>query len=137
MSSYYNPGTRGSLILKLRSVRCQRKREAKNSSAFRIRFRPYPPVMRFDDRAGDRQAHAHAVGFCRHERLEQIGLHFFGQADARIGDVDPDVYPARRCRNDNFTPLLGVDCFFGVAYQIDEDLFDLDLVGEHFVFIGV
>jgi hypothetical protein len=104
-----NPGTRGSLILKHLSVRCQRKREAKYSSPFRIRFRPYPPVMCFDDRAGD------AVGFCRHERLEQTGLHFLRQADTRIGDIDPDLYPARRCRNDNFTPLRDADCFFGIA----------------------
>jgi len=48
-----------------------RKRHTKDRAVGLVRRRRQPPAMRLDDRAADRQPHAHPVGLGRIEGLEQ------------------------------------------------------------------
>src|SRR6185437_14150171 len=48
------------------------------------------PALRLDDRAADRETHAHPVGFGRHERLEYLAPDLVGDAGAAVRQCDLD-----------------------------------------------
>jgi hypothetical protein len=46
--------------------------------------------MRLHDRAANREAEAHAAGFCRNKRLKQVIDHWLSEARPAVGDGDLD-----------------------------------------------
>ena len=65
-----------------------RQRELKQGAPWLVFARPQPSAVFFDDGAADRQPHAHAVGFCREEWLEQLFKVVRAQAGTRIPHRD-------------------------------------------------
>src|SRR6266446_2615092 len=65
-------------------------RKLKESTLRFARGRPQPPTMGFDNRAADREAHAHALGLGRVEWLEQTREAL--RAQPRAGVPHPDAY---------------------------------------------
>ena len=61
-----------------------RDRELKSRAVGMVRPSPQPAAVRFDDRAADRQPHAHAVGFGGEEGVEQLIRILCGNAGAAI-----------------------------------------------------
>src|SRR6266478_4320230 len=68
-----------------RSVRSGgRDRKLKESTLRLARDRPQPPILGFDNRAADREAHAHAVGLRRVEGFKETRQTFRAQPMAGI-----------------------------------------------------
>src|ERR1700733_8452758 len=64
--------------------RDRRESEAKEGSAFGIRFELKAAAVRLDNRAADRQAHAHTAALGGYERLENVVSHVGGDAGSAV-----------------------------------------------------
>src|SRR5215469_18105235 len=67
------------------------QRKVEHRTARKVRGHPEPSSMRFDNGAGDCQAHAHAVCFCRIEVIEQLICRLRIKTGARISYRDAYV----------------------------------------------
>lgn len=77
---------------------CQGQYKAKDRAATGIGGNPQAPMMSIDNRARDRQANAHTVWLRGCKLFEQSGFDCFGNARARVNNIDLDlmsVYHAR------------------------------------------
>src|SRR5271156_4227832 len=68
-------------------------RKLKESTPRLAPGRPQPPTMGFDNRAADREAHAHSVGLRRVEGLEETRQSFGAQP--RAGVSPPEAHLVR------------------------------------------
>ncbi len=104
------------------------------ASAIVIRADPQAPLVGLDDRAADRQAHAHPLRLRGEERLEDP-LHFrLADSLAAIAHEDFHGLLVAAPRADAQQPLLFgrlVHRFQAVAGEVHHDLFDLDRIGHH------
>src|SRR5689334_24726 len=114
------------------------KRELEHRAGARIGFGPDSPSVAFDDRAGDREAHAHAVPLGGDEGLKQVQHDFLGDPRPAIGDADQNhSIVGRRDGYHELAPLRWLHCLDRVAHQVEHDLLDLHLVGQDQVRVRV
>src|SRR5258707_14898036 len=66
-------------------------RELKESTSRLAPGRPQPPTMGFDNRAADREAHAHAVGLRRVEGFKETRQSFRAQPGAGVLHPEPHL----------------------------------------------
>src|SRR6516162_7484778 len=111
-------------------VAAERKAQTEYRAAINPVLRPDAAPMSFDDRARDRQPHAHALILGREERLEDLPQAMGRNARTGIGDRDfggtillsyPAVDPTLSCR------LVG-ERVNAVYDQVENDLLQLNLV---------
>jgi len=72
------------------------KGKAKSGPEVGVRRRPHPAAMRFDDAAANRQTHAHAVRFCRENRIENSISILYAHHQPSQG-TRPSVVCPNRC----------------------------------------
>src|SRR5688572_9313857 len=111
-----------------------RNYELKGASAALITRRPYPPIMRLDDRAADRQAHSHTAWLGRKEGLKQIGflrrveawtvIHD-GQQDLVVLLTGPDHQLAAAACLDRGHRLRGID------HEVDDHQLQKEAIAVH------
>src|SRR5262249_19260113 len=108
------------------------KGETEHRAAARIGLRPDASAVSFDDRARDRQPHSHAVTFRGHERLEELRRDLVRDSRPGIGYADDCRAILARCGGqDKLAMRRLLHGFDRVAYQVEQHLLHLDLVGEH------
>ena len=92
-----------------------------------------PSSVRVDDRAADRQAHAHAAGFGGEEGIEQpIGI-LGGHADTAVAHRDQNLAGLILSRPDHqlARPVRDrLHRFNAVDDEVEDDLLQLDPIGE-------
>src|ERR1700730_5574881 len=108
------------------------QREAKDGPAGRIALRTDLSAVGLYNGAGDRQAHAHAVALGGDEGLKQLRRHFrcYPAAGVRHADGDHVVVSLGR-KYDELSFFRVLHCLDGIAQQIEQDLLDLHLIGQH------
>jgi hypothetical protein len=87
--------------------------------------RPKPPTMGFDNRAADREAHAHSVGLRRVEGFEETRQSFGAQP--RAGVSHPEAHLVRfrlSCGDEHLSGAVcnPTHCLDGVENEIEDDL---------------
>src|SRR5262249_25298037 len=108
------------------------QREAEDRPAGGVGLRVDMAAVGLDDGAGDRQTDPHALTPVGHARLEQLRHHRRRDPRAGVGDADGDhAVLAGSRRNDELAWLRVFHRLDRVAQQIEQDLLDLHLVGEH------
>src|SRR5437868_239242 len=114
-------------------VLCRAQGEAEDRAAARPGIDPDPAAMRLDDGPADRQAQSHALALGGDERLEELRGDLGSKPGSGIGDAHFDRLLAACHGGDlELATLRGFDHGLdGVADQVDQDLLDLDAVGEH------
>src|SRR5580692_531464 len=109
-----------------------RQREREYRAAAGIGPRHDRAAVRLDDGARDRQTDAHALSLGRDERLKQLRADLGRDSRPGIGNADFDhIFAHRQSGDDQFAPFDVFHRIDGVAHQIEQNLLDLHLVGEH------
>jgi len=109
-------------------------RKVQGRSMRLIRIRPQAPSMAFDDGATDRQPHAHAVGFGRKKRVEQLVRIIGVDAGAEVSNRNDYLIGFVQMRSDQKLPWrVGYGChgLDSVHDQIDDHLLQLDPIATH------
>ena len=87
-----------------------RQDEMKGHARLRVVSGPKPASMRLDNGSADGQAHAEPMGFGREERVEQLFLVGWINADPGILDAHKRLAPVRTRGHDPKAPLVFLDC---------------------------
>src|SRR6516162_1088308 len=96
--------------------------------------------MRLDDRAADGEPHAHAFRLCRHERLEQPVRHLRDYPRPGIGNGNLDratAFAMRLYDNQSLRAVRGRNRIYRVSQKVEQDLFDLNVVGQDRRQVGI
>src|SRR6266478_4481155 len=107
--------------------------EEEDRSARRVFHRPQLSAVGFDDRAGDRESDAHPRGLRGVERLEHVLGGLSVEPLAGVLHIDDDLGSLERARTDRYLPVAFASDqgFQSVLDQVQDDLLDLDAVGQH------
>ena len=92
---------------------------------------PEPPAVRLDDRAGDRQAHAHAVRLGGEERVEDPRERAGGDAGAGVAHGDLDGLRAVEPRGHADAPIVrarAVERVHAVENEVEQHLLQMHAV---------
>src|ERR1700729_2770804 len=104
----------------------RRESEAKEGSAFGVRFELEAAALRLDNRAADRQAHAHAAALGGYERLKNAVSHVGVDAGSAVGDGEFDQVGGSKCgRQVKLTAVRPDHGFERIAHEVDQDLLDV------------
>src|ERR1700722_20964976 len=110
----------------------RRESEAKEGSAFGVRFELEAAAMRLDNRAADRQAHAHAAALGGYERLKNAVSHVGVDAGSAVGDGEFDqVGASKRGRQVKLTAVRPDHGFERIAHEVDQDLLDVNSIAHN------
>jgi hypothetical protein len=99
-----------------------------------IAGRPHPPAVRLYDGATDRQPHAHAVGFGRKKRVEQLVRIIGVDAGAEVSNRNDYLIGFVQMRSDQKFPWrvgYGRHGLDSVHDQIDDHLLQLNPIATH------
>src|SRR5919198_1801510 len=99
-----------------------------------VAFRPQPSAVCLDDRAADRETHAHPHGFGGIERAEDALQRLRVEPDAGILHGDEHPLGSRPGCSDHQLPRPLHDSAHGFAavhHQIQEHLLELDAIAQH------
>src|SRR3977135_3814336 len=110
-----------------------RQGEPKDSSLGSVPRRPYPSPMCLDDRAADRQSHAHAAGFGSEEGVEQPVRVLGGNPDTAVFHCYQNLACFVLMRSDHQFARPVRDRLHrldAVHYQIDNHMLQLDPISE-------
>ena len=126
----------GASHLRLRSSlrRPRRQDELKRRPRPGIVGGGHPSAMGLDDRAADRQSHAHAARLGGEEGPEQTVRVLRVDAGSGVDDLDRHLIGLNRLRSDQQLALPLGDRrhgLNGVDRQIDDDLLELDPIADH------
>ena len=100
-------------------------RKLKESTPRLVPGRPQPSAVSFDNRAADRQPHAHAAGLCRVEWFKETRQSFGAQPGAGVSHPEAHRVRFRLAGSDEY--LSGAisnrsHCLDGVENEIEDDL---------------
>src|SRR5262249_27862367 len=112
--------------------------KAKDRPALRVRLDRDLAAMRLDDGARDRQPDPHSLRLAGDEGLKQLRGYFRRNAGAGIRHAHRDhAAGTGRRRDGELAAIRILHRLDGIAHEIEHDLLDLHLVGEHQVERGI
>src|ERR1700722_4999459 len=116
----------------------RRESEAKEGSAFGVRFELEAAAVRLDNRAADRQAHAHTTALGGYEWLKNVVSNIGVDAGSAVGDGEFDqVGTSKRGRQVKLTAVRPDHGIQRIAHEVDQDLLNVNSIAHNMRRFGI